>query len=59
MLAAREKGVEVLGVLDRAQAAHDYSPHPALLAKGAKLHKVPVVQGFDKAGKLHHKDDGD
>ena len=45
------------GVLDCTQSAHDYSPHPALLQKGAKLRrsKLPKLPGFGKPGKLHHK----
>jgi len=57
LLSALAKGVSVKGVLDRTQASHDYSPHPALINAGAELrrHKVPGLPGFNKRGKLHHK----
>jgi phosphatidylserine/phosphatidylglycerophosphate/cardiolipin synthase-like enzyme len=57
LLRIREQGVPILGVLDRTQAAHDYSPHPKLLEAGAALrrHRVPVVPGFSRRGRLHHK----
>ena len=57
LLAALDRGVTVKGVLDRSQSAHDYSPHPALIAKGALLrrHHVSTLPGFTKPGKLHHK----
>ena len=39
------------GVLDGAQAAHDFSPHPLLIQAGAALRKDALPQ----QGKLHHK----
>lgn len=41
----------VKGVLDSSQSAHDWSPHPALIAAGAKLKK----DALPNQGKLHHK----
>jgi phosphatidylserine/phosphatidylglycerophosphate/cardiolipin synthase-like enzyme len=57
LLRIREQGVPVLGVLDRVQSSHSYSPHPALIEAGAVLrrHKVPTAPGFSRPGKLHHK----
>ena len=57
LLRIRQQEVPVTGVLDRTQAAHHFSPHPKLIQAGATLrrHKVPVLPGFERPGKLHHK----
>jgi phosphatidylserine/phosphatidylglycerophosphate/cardiolipin synthase-like enzyme len=57
LIRIREQGVPVLGVLDRTQAAHEFSPHPKLLESGAILrrHRVSRLPGFDHPGRLHHK----
>lgn len=57
LLRVREQGVSVKGVLDRGQAAHNFSPHPQLIEAGAVLrrHKAPRLPGFRRPGKLHHK----
>ena len=57
LLSALGNGVSVKGVLDRAQSSHSYSPHPALLQKGASLRrsKLSKLPNFSKFGKLHHK----
>lgn len=44
-------GFTVRGVLDGSQAAHDFSPHPALIAAGARLRRDTLPN----QGKLHHK----
>ncbi len=41
----------VVGVLDAQQSAHDWSPHMALIEKGAELRRDTLPGG----GKLHHK----
>jgi phosphatidylserine/phosphatidylglycerophosphate/cardiolipin synthase-like enzyme len=57
LLSALGNGISVKGILDRTQSAHDYSPHPALINAGADLrrHDIPILPGFEKRGKLHHK----
>ena len=44
-------GFEVVGVLDGGQSAQKWSPHKALLKKGAKLKRDKLPNN----GKLHHK----
>jgi phosphatidylserine/phosphatidylglycerophosphate/cardiolipin synthase-like enzyme len=44
-------GFTVRGVLDSMQSAQDFSPHPALIAAGARLRRDALPQ----QGKLHHK----
>ena len=44
-------GFAVKGVLDSSQSAHNWSPHPALIAAGAQLRK----DALPNQGKLHHK----
>ena len=53
VLITRLKGgdFEVVGVLDGSQSAHSWSPHKALLKKGAKLRRETLPNN----GKLHHK----
>ena len=44
-------GFTVRGVLDSSQSAHEWSPHPELIAAGARLRRDTLPN----QGKLHHK----